>query len=159
MKVTNLSSTLYASHRQALAQKLPQGALAVLNANDIMPTNGDGTMPFRQNSDLFYMTGLAQEETVLLLFPNATLEEEKEILFIQEPNDLMLKWDGHRLSKEQARVRTGIKNVQYVQAFQSTFHRLATDAESLYLNTNEHKRSSNMVQTRDERFIDRKSVV
>jgi len=153
MKAVSLPSSLFVTHRQALAHKLPKGALAVLNANDIMPTNGDGTMPFRQNSDLYYMTGVAQEETILLLFPNAPLADEREILFIQEPNELMLKWDGHRLSKEQARELTGIKNVQYVHTFHGTFHRLATDADSLYLNTNEHKRSSNKVQTRDDRFI------
>ena len=92
-----ISSSFFTANRQRLAHLLLHGAVAVLNSNDVLPTNADGTFRFRQNNDLFYLTGIFQENTMLLLFPHHPDPQHREILFIEEPNELRTKWDGKRL--------------------------------------------------------------
>jgi Xaa-Pro aminopeptidase len=125
----------------------------VLNANDLMPINADATWMLRQNSDLLYLTGVEQEETMLLLFPDAVDEKMREILFLREPNEQNELWEGHKLTKDEAQKLTGIQQVKWTQDFWGIFHRLACEAHHLLLNTNEHKRAACRVQTRDDRFI------
>ena len=128
-------------------------SLAVLNANDILPTNADGTLTLRQNSDLFYLTGVDQEETVLLLYPQADDENMREILFLRETNDLLATWEGHKLTKEEARKMTGVRRVEWLSEFRPLFHRLMCECDHVYLNSNEHKRAVIEVTTRDARFV------
>lgn len=131
-------------------------SVAVLNANDIMPTNADGTMRFRQNSDLFYLTGVDQEETILLLCPEAPEDKYREVLFLRETNDQIALWEGHKLTREEARELTGIKTVLWLKDFHRVFNTLMVmgDVEHVYLNTNDHYRADVTVDSRDQRFIE-----
>ena len=153
MRYHPLNPRMFVQHRQNLARWLLPNSLAVVNANDILPTNADGSLVLRQNSDLFYLTGVDQEETILLLYPEAHEENMREILFVRETNDLIATWEGHKLTKEEARQVSGIQRVEWLSEFRPLFHRLMCESEHVYLNTNEHKRAMVEVQTRDARFV------
>jgi Xaa-Pro aminopeptidase len=128
-------------------------ALAVVNANDILPTNADGTLLLRPNADLFYLTGIEQEESVLLLYPDAHDEKMREILFLREGTEAMETWEGHKLTKEEARKISGIERVEWLPEFQPLFHRLMCECDHVYLDSNEHKRAQIVVETREARFV------
>jgi len=153
MKAIPLPAALFTLNRARLVEKLLPRSLAVFNANDIMPTNGDGTMGHLQNADLFYLTGVHQEETVLLLAPDAFDPDQREILFVRETNEHLVIWEGHKLTKAQATAVTGIKNVKWLAEFPSVFRQLACEAENIYLNTNENQRADISVESRDARFV------
>ena len=153
MRHDPIDPKLFTANRARLARLLPPRSIAVLNANDILPTNADGSLLMRANSDLFYLTGVEQEETLLLLFPDADDEKMREILFLREPNEHNELWEGHKLRKDEAQKLTGIRQVKWMPDFWPTFRRLVTDAEQVYLNTNEHKRATVEVETRDDRFV------
>lgn len=153
MRYAPIDPQLFVENRARLRALLPPRSLAVLNANDILPTNADGTFRLVANSDLFWLTGVNQEETALVLFPDADDEKLREMLFLRETSELIATWEGHKLTKEEARQRTGIRHVHWLSEFPTIFRKLMCDAEQVYLNTNEHKRSVSEVQTRDDRFI------
>lgn len=153
MKPISLPQQLFVLNRARLVKALAPHSVAVLNANDVMPTNADGTMGFMQNADLFYLTGINQEETRLLLAPNAFDPEQREILFLRQPNEHLTIWEGHKLSREEATKISGIKNVKWLSDFPGLFRQLACEAETLYLNSNEHQRADHQVVSRDERFV------
>ncbi len=134
---------------------MAKNGLAVVNSNDLMPTNADGTMAFRQNNDLFYLTGIEQEESMLVICPNFPDKKHREILFLRQPNELLEKWEGHKLSKEEATAISGIKKVMWLSEFHKQFHHMMVmgGVSRVYLNTNEHYRAEIVVQTRDARFI------
>lgn len=144
---------LFIKNRKKFAEKLLPKSLAVFHSNDIMPTNADGTMRFRQNNDLFYLTGIDQEETVLVLCPEFPNEQLREILFIRKTNEHIAIWEGHKYTQEEAFQASGIKNVQWVENFEGVFNSLAALSDNIYLNTNEHLRADVKVETRDARFI------
>jgi Xaa-Pro aminopeptidase len=153
MKYTKIDPTLFIENRKKLAASLPEGSIAVLVSNDIMPSNADGSMGFKQNSDLFYLTGVDQEETTLVLFPGAANPAHREILFLRETNEHIAVWEGAKLSKEEAQQRTGISTVKWNQEFKNLFRACMAEAETVYLNRNEHIRASAEVQTREDRFM------
>ncbi|SDM47509.1 aminopeptidase P N-terminal domain-containing protein [Siphonobacter aquaeclarae] len=153
MKYQPIPNALFTRNRQRLAGLLKPKSIAVLNANDVLPTNADGTLRFKQNSDLFYLTGIDQEETILLLFPDAPDEKHREILFLRETNDHIAVWEGYKYTKEHAREVSGIKTVYWTRQFESVLRTLIFEAEHLYLNTNEHTRADVVVESRDARFI------
>jgi Xaa-Pro aminopeptidase len=153
MRYTPLNKSLYIKNRQKLVGKLKPNSIAIFNSNDIMPTNADGTMPFRQNNDLFYLTGIDQEETILVVCPDFPNEDMREILFIRETNEHIAIWEGHKYTKEEAFEASGIKNIQWVENFDSVVSTLTALQENIYLNTNEHLRAAIQVETRDARFF------
>lgn len=155
MRYKNISQDLFVANRKKLVKELKSNAVVVVNANDIMPTNSDGSMRFRQNSDLFYLTGVDQEETILLLCPDFPDKKYREILFLRETSDLISTWEGHKLTKEEARKATGIETVQWVSEFPRLFHTLMVmgDVSHVYLNTNDHYRADIPVETREMRFV------
>ncbi len=153
MKYLPISNALFIENRNRLASKMKPNSIAIFNSNDIMPTNADGTMLFRQNNDIFYFSGVDQEESTLVLFPDAPKPEWKEMLFLRETNNKILTWEGHKLNKEQAIETSGIKNIYWNSELDTLLPQLIFEAEHIYLNTNEHARSANEVQTKDERFI------
>jgi len=153
MKYQPLTKDLYIRNRAKLVSKLMKNALAVLHANDIMPTNADGTMRFRQNNDLFYLTGIDQEETILLICPDFPDPSMREILFLRETNDHIAIWEGHKYTKEEAQEASGIENIQWLSNFDQVLNTLIHLSEHVYLNTNEHLRADVQVQSRDARFI------
>jgi Xaa-Pro aminopeptidase len=153
MKPIPLPTALFALNRERLLPLLLPRAVAVLNANDIMPTNADGTMGHIQNADLYYLTGIHQEETMLLLAPDASDPNHREILFLRQPNEQLAIWEGHKLTKVQATKISGIKNVKWLTEFPTLFRQIACESEVIYLNSNEHQRAGIEVETRDARFI------
>jgi Xaa-Pro aminopeptidase len=153
MKYRQIDPQLFAANRAALKRLLAPNSLVVVNTNDILPTNADGTLLLRANSDIFYLTGIEQEETILLLYPDAHEEKFAEILFIRQPSPLTETWEGHKLSKDEARSRSGVARVEWLWEFGPIFHRLMCECERVYLNSNEHKRARPVVETRDARFI------
>lgn len=153
MKNIPIPADLFIQNRRRLAERLPVNSLAILHSNDVMPTNADGTLGFHQSADLFYLTGINQEESILMLAPNAFDEKMREVLFLREPNEHLTIWEGHKLSKDQAQTRSGIKTVKWLSEFRNAWHGLMCEAEQVYLNTNEHTRSVVEVETRDARFI------
>ncbi|GGG19201.1 aminopeptidase P N-terminal domain-containing protein [Pontibacter amylolyticus] len=153
MKYQPIDRELFCYNRRNFVRQLKPSSLAVFHSNDVMPTNADGTMAFRQNSDLFYLTGVDQEESILLLFPDARDERMKEVLFVRESNEHIMVWEGYKLTKEQARETSGIASVLWLKDFKQVFNSLMAEAEHVYLNTNEHLRAVVEVETRDARFI------
>ena len=154
MRHAPIDPTLFSTNRERLTALLEPHSIAVLNANDLLPTNADGTLPMQPNSDLFYLSGIEQEETILLLAPNASQESLREVLFLREPNALLKVLEGHKLSKEEATRVSGIRNVRWLSEFPGAFHHLMCEAEKVYLNRNEHGRAEGAVQTREDRFVD-----
>ncbi len=148
-----IDPSLFIQNRNRLIQALKPNSLVILNANDIMPTNADGVMPFRQNSDLFYLSGIDQEETILVLYPDARQPEYREMLFLKETNEHIMIWEGQKYTQAKAREVSGIENVYWLSEFTSLFAKLMGQVAHVYCNTNEHPRTDNPVQTRDARFI------
>lgn len=155
MRYEKIDNKLFINNRKRLASLLKPGSVAVVNANDVMPTNADGTMRFRQNSDLFYLTGVDQEETILVLCPDYPDKKYREVLFLRETNETIATWEGHKLTKEEARQLTGIETVLWLSEFNRLFHTMMVmgGVEYVYLNTNEHYRADVVVESRDARFI------
>ncbi|GAB3274782.1 aminopeptidase P family protein [Larkinella harenae] len=155
MKYTTISNELFIRNRQRLADLLKPKSVVVLNANDIMPTNADGSMGFRQNNDLFYLSGVDQEETLLVLFPDHPDERFREVLFLRETSELIEIWEGHKLTKQEAEQTSGIpqKSIFWTHEFERIFIQMVFEAENIYLNTNEHTRNSSEVETRDARNV------
>ena len=152
MKAVPLPAALFTLNRERLVKKLAPRSVAVLNANDLMPTNADGTMGHLQNADLFYLTGVHQEETILLLAPGAFDPNHREVLFVRQPNEHLAIWEGHKLTKAQATALSGIPNVKWLTEFPAIFRQVVCELERVYLNTNEHQRAEVTVETRDGRF-------
>ena len=150
MKYTAIDSSLFINNRSLLADKLKDDSIAIFNSNDIMPTNSDGTMPFKQNSDLFWLTGIDQEESLFAMIKkNGNI---KELLFIKETNEHIAIWEGAKLSKESATINSGIKNVFWLSDIEKILLKEISTAKFLYLNKNIHKRATSLVQTRDDRY-------
>ncbi len=152
-RYTPLDPALFVLNRQRLTALLPSGSLAVFNANDVLPTNADGTMSFRQNNDLYYLSGVDQEESVLLIFPTARDPKKREILFVRETSETIAIWEGDKLDKPAARAVSGIANVRWTSDLPQILRELALEAQTIYLNQNEHLRADVAVETRDARFV------
>ena len=153
MRHKPIKSKLFVQNRRRIADRMDSKALAVINANDILPTNADGTLPMQPNADMFFLTGIEQEESVLVLFPDAADEKQREILFVRQPSEHLQIWEGYKHTKDDARKISGIKNVKWLSEFPVLFRSLMCEAESAYLNSNEYKRANVEVETRDVRFI------
>ena len=153
MKYDQISSQLFIKNRSKFSSKIQGKSLAVFNSNDIYPVSADSTIPFQQHRDIFYLSGVDQEESILILFPSANNENHREILFLKETNETIAIWEGAKLSKEQAFEVSGIKTVYWIQQFETIFNQLMTEAEGIYFNTNEHLRAGKDTETREERFV------
>ena len=133
---------------------ISQGGLAVFNSNDIYPISADSKMPFQQHRDIFYLSGIDQEESVLLLFPDAKNSNHREVLFVKKTNNHIAVWEGAKLSRKEAINISGIQTVLWTDDFNSLFNQLTKEAKSIYFNTNEHYRANIETQTREDRFIE-----
>jgi Xaa-Pro aminopeptidase len=151
MRYQKLPSALYQRNRAAFMEAMKPRSISVFFSSDIYPTSADGTLPFKQATDMFWLTGVDQEETVLLLFPDAHIPADREILFTLETNEELAIWEGAKLDKVQAKEQTGIGQIQWVPTFQKTLQRLMSEADGLYLNDNPHTRASRVVETRTDR--------
>lgn len=153
MRYDPIPSRLFIHNREKLRPLLKANSVVIVHANDIYPTNADGTMSFNQNNDLFYLSGIDQEETVLLLMPDALDPKQREILFVRETNDHIAVWEGAKLTKEQVRQVSGIERVEWSHTFDGFLQQIIPQAEHIYLATNEYLRVCVDVQTRNARFI------
>jgi len=153
MKYHPINNQLFIKNRAKFTAQMKSKSIAVFNSNDLFTTGADSTMPFEQSSDLLYLSGADQEESILLLFPDALDENHREILFLTETSDLIAIWYGAKYSKEEAKKVSGIKTVYWLSEFRKVFFDLMTEAETVYFNTNEHYRQAVEIETREDRFI------
>ncbi|CAN5902507.1 aminopeptidase P family protein [soil metagenome] len=153
MRHQPIPAALFAKNRKALGEKMLPASLAILNANDIPPTNADGSTIPVPNADLFYLSGIEQEETILVLAPDAIDPRMREILFLREPNEHLKVWEGHKHPKEEARSISGIREIKWLTEFPALLHKLMCEMEHVYVNTNEHSRAAIQVETREARFV------
>lgn len=153
MKYAPIDPALFVQNRTRLASRLRKHSIAILTAADIMPRSADGVLPFIQNSDLFYLTGVEQEDTMLILFPDAADEKHREVLFLKETTEQIRIWDGDKLTIEQAQQATGIKTVLWNHEFPLLLRTLVMQAETIYLPINEHLRAVQTVETADQKFV------
>ena len=153
MKYERIKSQLFIENRKKFNAQIENNALAVFNSNDIYPISADSTMPFQQHRDIFYLSGVDQEESILVLFPSALNEAHREVLFLRETNEHIAVWEGEKLTKETAFEVSGIKTVYWLSQFDTIFKQLMAEATTVYLNTNEHLRANTDVETREDRFI------
>ncbi len=152
MRHSPINPKLFIENRERLKKLLPPKSLAVVNANDVLPTNADGSLPLHPNSDLFYLSGIEQEESILLLAPDAFDPKLREILFLREPSEHLKIWEGHKHSKAAAQKISGIQTIKWLSEFPVIFRQLMCEQEHVWLNSNEHKRAAVEVETRDVRF-------
>ena len=150
MKYLPINCDLFIHNRSLLNDKLKDDSIAILNSNDIMPTNSDGTMPFKQNSDLFWATGIDQEESVFAIIKRNNTTSE--LLFVKETNELIAIWEGAKLSKELATKTSGIKNIFWLHEMDGVLSKEISSVSTIYLNKNIHSRAAKIVQTRDDRY-------
>mgnify|MGYP001458206781 FL=1 len=153
MKYRPLSNSFYNNSRKAFMAELKPKSLAVFNSNDIYPVGADSTLPFEQHRDIFYLSGIDQEESILVLFPNAYEKKQREILFIRKTDEHIAIWEGAKLTKAQANDISGIQTICWLEDFEAVFQKLSTQCDTFYFNTNEHYRQSVETQTREDRFI------
>lgn len=152
MRYTPPSNDFFISNRQRFIQQMISGSIAVFNSNDIMPTSADGTLPFVQQSDIYYLSGIDQEESILCIFPDAWDPQHREILFLKETSEEIAIWEGDKLTKDRAREISGVQSIFWLSQFENIFASLLFQAKAVYLNSNEHLRASRQVETRDDRF-------
>jgi len=153
MKYLPISPELFAKNRVKLSQQMAPNSVAIFNSNDIFSTGADSTVPFEQHRNIFYLSGVDQEESILLVFPDAKKDAYREILFIKETNDHIAIWEGAKLSKSQATASSGIKTVYWLEEFESVFSELMNDSTRFYYNNNEHYRQAVEMETREDRFL------
>lgn len=152
MKYNPLNKNLFIKNRTNFTAKMKPLSLAVFNSNDIYPISADSTMPFEQHRDIFYLSGVDQEESILVLFPDCPKEKHREILFLKETNEHIAVWEGEKLTKEKAFETSGIKTVYWLQDMEKIMFGMMTQCETIYINTNEHYRASVEAETREDRF-------
>ncbi len=155
MRYQPLPATFYRQARANFMAQMQGNSLAVFNSNDVYPISADSTLPFAQHRDIFYLSGVDQEESILVLFPKAVEAKHREILFVRETNAHIAVWEGAKLTKDQATKLTGIETVYWLSDFERVFQELATQCDTFYFNTNEHYRQAVETQTREDRFIAR----
>ena len=153
MKYHQIDRQLFIKNRKKFIAKMQAHSLAVFNSNDIYPVSADSTLAFAQHRDIFYLSGVNQEESILVLFPDAPKPEHRELLFLKETNEHIAIWEGAKLNKTQAFETSGIKTVYWLQDFEKVFFELMTQTQAVYINTNEHYRANVVTETREARFI------
>ena len=153
MKYLAIENKLFVKNRSKMVKEMKPNSMAIFNSNDIYPISADSTLPFAQHRDIFYLSGVDQEESVLVIFPDCSKEENREILFLKETNEHIAVWEGEKLTKEKALQTSGIKTVYWLQDLDKILFELMTQAENIYINTNEHYRANVETETREARFV------
>ena len=153
MKYHRINNELFIHNRKRFVEQMQGHALAIFNSNDIFPISADSTMPFQQHRDIFHLSGVDQEESVLVLFPTSRNPLHREVLFLKETNEHIAIWEGAKLDKTAAFEVSGIKTVYWLSQMDTILKQMLADADTIYINTNEHLRASTIVETREDRFI------
>ncbi len=152
MKYDLIDRSLFIKNRKSFAAQMQANSLAVFNSNDIYPVSADSTMPFEQHRDIFYLSGVDQEESILVIFPDCPNEKHREILFLKETNEHIAVWEGEKLTKDAAYITSGIKTVYWLQEMEKIMFELMTQCDTVYINTNEHYRANVETETREARY-------
>ena len=153
MKYHLIDNQLFIKNRAKFIAQMKPKSIAVFNSNDVFTTGADTTLPFHQHRDIFYLSGVDQEESILVLFPDALDKKHREVIFVKETNDHIAVWEGAKLNKAQATKTSGIETVYWLSDFDKVFFDLMTEAETVYFNTNEHYRQAVELESREDRFI------
>ncbi|RYY07057.1 MAG: aminopeptidase P family protein, partial [Sphingobacteriaceae bacterium] len=153
MKYETVNNHLFYTNRELFCSKLKTKSLVVINSNDEFPRSGDQNHLFKQNADLFYLTGIDQEQSILLLFPDCPNPLYKEVLFLRQTNEHIAVWEGHKYTREEAAKTSGIQSIFWLQEYDAILASIIFYAENIYLNTNENDRYQHEVPYRDVRFI------
>lgn len=143
MRYNAIKNDFFIQNRVKFCQQMIPGSIALFHSNDNMPRNGDAYHNWKQNSDLFYLTGVDQEETILALFPDCPNKEFTEVLFIRRTNEKIAVWEGHKLTEQEAKDATGVQNIHWYEDFEKVMHQIILMAESIYFNLNENDRFGN----------------
>ena len=154
MKHLPINNTLFTKNRQRFVQEMKPNSIAIFNSNDEMPSNGDALYRFLQNSDLYWLSGIEQEDTMVILYPDNPDPKYREVLVLLRPNEMKEKWDGKRLRAEEGKAISGIERVVWLDALPALLQVWIHSADTIYLNTNENDRKSSPIQTRDYRYIE-----
>lgn len=152
MRYEPISNALFIQNRKNFMSQMLPGSLAVFNSNDVYPIGADSTIPFQQDRNIYYLSGVDQEESILVLFPDAPDPKHREILFLTETNPHIAVWEGEKLNRERALETSGIKTVYWLQDFPKIFNELMALTHTVYMNTNEHYRAAHATETREDRF-------
>src|SRR3954471_20656757 len=152
MKHLPINNTLFTKNRQRFVQEMKPDSIAIFNSNDEMPSNGDALYRFLQNSDLYWLTGIEQEDTMVILYPDNPDPKYHEVLVLLRPNEMKEKWDGKRLRANEGTAISGIKTVVWLDALDAMLQPWVHLADHVYLNTNENDRKGNLLETRDYRL-------
>ena len=153
MKYERIDKQLFIDNRTRFRAEMQPQSLAVFNSNDIFAISADSTKPFKQHSDILWMTGVDQEESILVVFPDCHDPKHREVLFLKETNDHIAIWEGEKLDKEAAYETSGIRTVYWLDQFETIFKQLMSEAQNVYVNTNEHWRANTEMQTREDRWV------
>ena len=153
MKYQSINSELFVKNRAKFIAQMQPNSLAVFNSNDIFSTGADSTLPFHQHRNIFYLSGVDQEESILVLFPDAKNTKHKEILFVKETNEHIAIWEGAKLSKKQATEVSAVQTVYWLKDFDVLFEAMMKEAQTVYFNNNNHYRQVVEMETREDRFI------
>ncbi|PST84870.1 X-Pro aminopeptidase [Pedobacter yulinensis] len=154
MKYQPIDPALFSENRERFEKRLKPNSIAIFQSNDEFPRSGDQSFMFRQNPDFFYLSGIDQEQSILLLYPDCPNPLYREVLFLRQTNDYIKVWEGHKYTKEQAQASSGIRAVYWLDDFDNIFQSIIHYAENIYLNTNENDRYAHTVPYRDLRFIE-----
>ena len=152
MKYHPIDSALFVKNRSNFMAQMKANSLAVFNSNDIYPISADSTMPFQQHRDIYYLSGVDQEESILVMFPDCPNKKHREILFLKETNDHIAIWEGEKLTKKRAFEVSGIKTVYWLEDLNKVMAELMAQSDTVHINTNEHYRASIETETREDRF-------
>lgn len=154
MKYLPLNPEIFIQNRKRFIERMDKNSIAIFNSNDELPTNGDALHRFKQNSDLFWLTGIEQEDSMLILFPANGDEKYREVLVLVRPNELKEKWDGHRLRKDEATAISGISTIIWLDSIDAVLQGWVHASDTIYLNSNENDRKANWVPVRDYRYAE-----
>ena len=152
MKYHKIDSKLFVKNRNNFMSRMKKNSVAFFNSNDIYPVSADSTLPFEQHRDIFYLSGVDQEESVLMIYPDSLSPNYKEVLFLKKTNNHIAIWEGPKLNKEQAFETSGIKNVYWLDDMENIIDQVVKECDTIYFNHNEHYRAKIEVETREERF-------
>ena len=154
MKYLPLNPEIFVKNRERFSKELLPGSIAVFVSNDEVPSNGDALYPFKQNSDLFWLSGVTQEDSMVIIFPDHPDPKYREVLVLVRPNELKEKWDGKRLRADEAKKISGIPTIVWLDSVDALLQQWIHLAENIYLDSNENDRKASLVQTREYRFIE-----
>jgi len=150
----NINPQIFIDNRKRFVAQMEKNSIAIFNSNDEIPSNGDALYPFKQNTDLYWLTGIKQEDTMLVLFPNHPEKKLQEVLILVRPNELKEKWDGKRHRADEATALSGIKNIIWLDSIDALLQTMIHLADNIYLNTNENDRKANLLAVRDYRYAE-----